>query len=148
MELISSYMISRHRDCDAAFVRAEKAAGAADWPGLELEAGGFFAKMERHIAAEEELLFPAFEERTGMAGAGPTAVMRMEHEQIRSLFADMRAAMESRDAKQQYLGAAQTLRGLLQQHNAKDENMMYPMLDQALGEDAAMLFGQLRGAMA
>jgi len=147
MELISSYMISHHRDCDAAFARAEKAAGAADWPGLEREAGGFFDEMERHIAAEEELLFPAFEERTGMAGGGPTAVMRMEHEQIRSLFADMRAAMDSRDTGQ-YLGAAQTLRGLLQQHNAKEENMMYPMLDQALGEDAAMVFGQVRGAMA
>ena len=32
--------------------------------------------------------------------------------------------------------------------NCKEENMMYPMLDQALGEDAEMLFGESRRSMA
>lgn len=146
MELISTYMISHHRSCDAAFARAEKSAFDADWPGLEREAGSFLSELERHIAAEEELLFPAFEERTGMSG-GPTETMRMEHEQMGGLFSEMRAAIQARNAEQ-YLRASRALLAVLQQHNTKEENILYPMLDQELGDDAAMLFGQLRGAMA
>ena len=147
MPLISDYMIGHHRKCDAAHARAERMAQATHWPGLEREAGAFVAEMERHIAAEEELLFPAFDERTGMSGGGPTGTMRLEHEQMRRLFAEMRAALDARDAAE-YLGAARTLLALLQTHNAKEENMMYPMLDEALGEDAAALLKQVQSAMA
>lgn len=146
MQRVSEYMIAHHRDCDAAYGRAERNALASDLAGLEREAGAFLAELERHIAVEEELLFPAFEERTGMDG-GPTAMMRIEHEQMRGLFAEMRAALAARDAAG-YLAAARTLLALLQQHNAKEENMMYPMLDEALGEDAAALLEQVQSAMA
>ncbi|HVC11215.1 MAG TPA: hemerythrin domain-containing protein [Burkholderiales bacterium] len=144
MELIGDYMTRHHKDCDVAFVRAEEKAAAADWTGLQREAGIFLVEIERHIAMEEELLFPAFEDRTGMSG-GPTATMRMEHEQMRGMFAQMRAAAEARDAAQ-YLGASETLLILLQQHNIKEESMMYPMLDQALGEDAAQFLERLQSA--
>ncbi|MDA8110480.1 MAG: hemerythrin domain-containing protein [Betaproteobacteria bacterium] len=146
MDPISDFMTRHHKDCDAAFARAEERAAAADWPGLEREAAAFLAEMERHIGMEEDLLFPAFEERTGMQG-GPTATMRMEHEQMRGLFAQLRAALEARDAAR-YLGASETLLILLQQHNIKEESMMYPMLDQALGEEAGQLLGQLQSAAA
>lgn len=146
MQLVSQYMIAHHRECDAAYARAEQNARAAELPGLEREARAFLGEMERHIEVEEELLFPAFEERTGMSG-GPTETMRVEHEQMRGLFAEMRAALEARDAAE-YLGAARILLALLQTHNAKEENMMYPMLDEALGEDAAALLEQVQTAMA
>jgi iron-sulfur cluster repair protein YtfE (RIC family) len=58
------------------------------------------------------------------------------------MFAQMRAAIEAKDAEQ-YLGIAQTLLSLLQQHNMKEESMMYPMLDQSLGDDAHSLLAQL-----
>lgn len=79
--------------------------------------------------------------------SGPTQVMCMEHEQMRGMFAQMRAAIEAKDTKQ-YLGTAQTLRMLLPQHNMKEENMMYPMLDQALGEDARALLAQVESITA
>ena len=37
-----------------------------------------------HFAMEEEVMFPAFEARTGMT-QGPTAVMRSEHRQMTDL---------------------------------------------------------------
>jgi hemerythrin-like domain-containing protein len=101
----------------------------------------FLRGIERHIGLEENLLFPAFEERTGMT-SGPTETMRMEHEQMRGMFAQMRAAIDAKDAAL-YLGVSETLLILLQQHNMKEESMMYPMLDQALGDDAPGLLGQL-----
>lgn len=147
MQLINDYMTRHHKECDAVLTRADEAAAAADWAAVESNAGTFLREIERHIEAEETLLFPAFEERTGMADGGPTATMRMEHEQMRDLFAQMRAAIPARDA-QRYLGASQTLLSLLQQHNMKEESMMYPMLDQALGDDARGLRAEVESAMA
>ncbi len=141
MQLISDHMIRHHRHCDQAFTRAEERAVARDWTGLEREGSTFLGEMERHIEVEENVLFPAFEERTGMT-QGPTAVMRMEHTRMRGMFEQMRAAIAAKDA-QQYLGTAQTLLDLLQQHNAKEESMMYPMLDRALGDDARAMLDQL-----
>ena len=141
METISDYMTRHHRDCDDAFARAEAAAATSDWAGLERDAGMFLREMVRHIGLEENLLFPAFEKRTGMM-SGPTEMMRMEHEQMRSMFAQMRAAIDAKDAEQ-YLGLSETLLVLLQQHNMKEESMMYPMLDQSLGEEANNLLAQM-----
>ncbi|MGO9004676.1 MAG: hemerythrin domain-containing protein [Beijerinckiaceae bacterium] len=146
MQLISDYMNRHHKYCDDAFARAEDMAAAGNWAGLERDCSTFLREMERHIRLEEELLFPAFEEKTGMTG-GPTAIMRMEHEQMRGMFVQMRSAMEAKD-REQYLGAAETLLILLQQHNMKEESMMYPMLDQSLGEDAHSLLAQIESIAA
>lgn len=146
MELISDYMTRHHRHCDDAFAHAEEMAAAADWIGLARDGAMFLREIERHIALEENLLFPAFEERTGMT-SGPTETMRMEHEQMRGMFAQMRAAIEAKDAAL-YLGVSQTLLILQQQHNMKEESMMYPMLDQSLGDDAPGLLSRLEAAAA
>ncbi len=147
MSTISDYMTRHHRDCDAAFGRAEERAATKDWTGLAHEANSVLAELDRHIVAEEELLFPAFEERTGMSGGGPTAVMRMEHEEMRGVMAQMRAAAGGRDGAQ-YLKASRALLELLETHNMKEENMMYPMLDRVLGEEAGALLDQVQAAMA
>ncbi len=146
MEPITDYMTRHHKHCDDAFARAEEMAVASDWTGLERDGGAFLREMERHIVLEESLLFPAFEDRTGMAG-GPTATMRMEHVQMRGMFAQMRAAIDKKDAAG-YVDVAETVLLLMQQHNMKEESIMYPMLDQALGEDARGLVRELEIAAA
>ncbi|HEX7327666.1 MAG TPA: hemerythrin domain-containing protein [Casimicrobiaceae bacterium] len=146
MGLIGDYMTSHHRRCDDAFARARNLAAASDWVGLSRDGEAFLREIERHIEVEEEILFPAFEERTGMS-SGPTEVMRTEHEQMRVLFARMRAATEAKDGIE-YASAAEAFLSLMQQHNAKEEDMMYPMLDQALGEDAREFVGTLDAATA
>ncbi len=146
MPLISDCMNKDHKHCDDAFARAEDRAAAKDWTGLERDGGTFLREIEHHIGLEEDLLFPAFEEKTGMT-SGPTETMRAEHEQMRGMFVQMRAAIEAKDAEQ-YLGTAETLLILLQQHNMKEESMMYPMLDDALGEDARSLLAQLESLAA
>ena len=93
----------------------------------------FDAKVRRHLAMEEEVLFPAFEEATGMHGAGPTVVMRMEHQQMRALLDTMGKAAETGNIDD-VLGHGDTLLMLIQQHNRKEEGMLYPMADNALGE--------------
>jgi hemerythrin-like domain-containing protein len=58
--------------------------------------------------------------------------MRMEHGQMRDLIQEMAGAVASAD-HDRYLGLSETLNMLMQQHNLKEENVLYPMSDQALG---------------
>jgi iron-sulfur cluster repair protein YtfE (RIC family) len=42
----------------------------------------FKVGLQRHILWEERVLFPLFEEKTGMHDSGPTVVLRAEHRRI------------------------------------------------------------------
>lgn len=138
---IRDFMTSGHKDCDEAFARAETAVGGGDWEAAAAGFGTFHAVMAQHLAMEEVVLFPAFEDATGMSGGGPTEIMRMEHARMRELFEEMRQAIGARDPEQS-LGLCETLLMLMQQHNAKEESMLYPMLDRVLGAQAGALIGR------
>ena len=141
MGCITDCMTRHHRECDGAFRRSEEAVDVSDWPAAERHGGTFLREMAHHIEIEEDVLFPAFEEATGMT-SGPTAMMRIEHAQLRELFARMHAAIQAKDA-QRYQHSSGTVLVLLQQHNMKEEAMLYPMLDRALGEKAHSLLPRL-----
>jgi hemerythrin-like domain-containing protein len=98
--------------------------------------------MRRHFSREEEVLFPAFEAATGMT-SGPTAVMRMEHRQIEQLMASLQEALDRRD-RDEYLGVSETLLMLMQQHNAKEENILYPMADRSLAAAGDRVLERMR----
>ncbi len=130
METISSYMESEHQACDTFFADSEQAVSEQNWEQAQKGFDAFHRAIMHHFVMEEEVLFPAVEEIAG-SGMGPTQVMRMEHEQMRGLFAEMEQALAARDADG-FLGAAETLLILMQQHNAKEEQIVYPMSDQLL----------------
>ena len=134
MRFPTQILPDHHRHCDDLFVAAEESAGSGDWATATASFERFHDQMKAHFDAEEVLLFPAFETATGMS-AGPTQMMRYEHEQMRTLLAQLAAACEDHDSET-YAGVAETLLMLMQQHNMKEENILYPMCDQALGEQA------------
>jgi iron-sulfur cluster repair protein YtfE (RIC family) len=138
---ITTPLFQHHKYCDELFARAEEACTDGDWATCGEAFTLLHDQLEAHFASEEELLFPAFEAETGMR-SGPTEVMRGEHRQMRQLLAQMRAALESRDGDD-FGGGAETLLILMQQHNMKEENILYPMCDQALAaSDIATSLGQ------
>jgi iron-sulfur cluster repair protein YtfE (RIC family) len=133
MTSISRFLSDDHSACDDRFAAAENAVAAKDWTQARAEFDAFNLSMQRHFAMEEGVLFPAFETRTGMSG-GPTSVMRAEHAQMKGLLAQMAAALAGGEP-QSYLGLSETLLMLMRQHNMKEENILYPMSDQALAPD-------------
>jgi len=128
-------MTADHRRCDDLFAKAEGLVSQARWEAAGTAFTGFRDRMDNHFVQEETVLFPAFEERTGQT-MGPTQMMRSEHIQMRQLLTEMAIALEQR-SKDQYLGLADTLMMIMQQHNMKEEQVLYPMTEQALGVDAA-----------
>ncbi len=143
METINDYMMGDHRLCDGIFERADRAAEAGDFAALEREAADFLRRIATHIEMEERLLFPAFEERTGMGEGGPTATMKDEHRAMEGLFEQMRDAIATKNAAAYRAASAQVMEILLP-HNQKEEQMMYPMLDQAMGDEASALLAQVK----
>lgn len=128
---ITTPLFQHHKHCDEIFAAAEEACANGDWAAGETAFASLRRELETHFTSEEELLFPAFENATGMT-SGPTEVMRGEHRQMRDLLAQMQEALASRDGDG-FDGAAETLLILMQQHNMKEENILYPMCDNALG---------------
>lgn len=128
--IISNYMKNEHRECDTLFASAEEAVALGEWEVANEKYLAFANETVLHFKKEEEELFPAFESHTGMT-QGPTQVMRYEHEQVRQLIGQMAQALEDKD-KDAYLSLAESMMILLQQHNMKEEQMLYAMCDRQL----------------
>jgi hemerythrin-like domain-containing protein len=128
--IISQFMTQEHRDCDSSFAEAEQAAASEDWTKAEENFLIFSNDTLRHFKREEDELFPAFEAQTG-SSEGPTQVMRYEHEQVKGLIGKLAHALESQD-KDAYLSLCESMMILLQQHNMKEEQMLYAMCDRVL----------------
>lgn len=135
--MLTETMHDHHQECDDRFAAAEAAIARQDWQTGGNQFAAFATALEAHFGAEEELLFPAFENATGMV-SGPTQVMRLEHRQMRGLVDAMRQALAAHDGEA-FAGAAQTLLIMMQQHNMKEENILYPMIDRALAPSASEL---------
>jgi len=94
----------------------------------------FANETERHFQMEERVMFMEFETKTGMT-QGPTAMMRQEHTQMRALVSEMGKAIENKD-KDKFFGNSETLMILMQQHNMKEEQMLYTMAQQHLSAES------------
>jgi iron-sulfur cluster repair protein YtfE (RIC family) len=143
METINDYMMGDHRLCDSIFERADRAAESGDFATLERESADFLRRIATHIEMEEQLLFPAFEERTGMGAGGPTATMKEEHRTMEGLFEQMREAVAAKNAAAYRAASAQVME-ILVPHNQKEEQMMYPMLDSAMGDEGPALLEEVK----
>ncbi len=121
-----------HRICDELWAAVEAAVDAGDEARVAKAFAAFDAAMRRHMDMEEHVLFPAFEEATGMT-MGPTRVMRAEHQQMRGLLDQMAQAVGHDDGA--LVDQGDTLMMLIQQHNMKEEGMLYPMCDGHLTRD-------------
>ena len=142
MAVITQFLADEHHCCDERFAAVEEAAQTGDPAGCRQRFQQFQAAMEDHFQREEKVLFPAFEQATGNA-MGPTRVMRLEHQHMRQALAEMEQALAGNDLDD-FLGQAETLLILIQQHNIKEEQMLYPMCDQALGAAADSVIQDMR----
>ena len=132
METFSELLESDHRRLDA--IAGDLYAMIEDG---ELErAEGAFADLDeglrRHIRVEEEVLFPLFDQRTLMIG--PSRVMRHEHRAIERMLSDLGRAL-GKCNQPDAAAALNELLHTLEQHNLKEERVLYPHTDRALPDD-------------
>ena len=133
---ITDCLVQDHHRLDGLANSAFAARERGDFAAAAQLFEAFAEGLSRHIAFEEGLLFPAFERETGMGTeAGPTAVMREEHRQIGELLEEIARGM--REPAASIDDSRRTLAWVLEEHNRKEEQVLYPMTDQALGSERA-----------
>ena len=142
---ISEHMTSEHKRCDLLYLEAEKAVLDGDWERSRQQYHLFYQSMIQHFEQEETVLFPDFEQVQG-SEMGPTQVMRMEHEQMLGLMENIQKALDLED-KDGFLAEADTLLVFMQQHNAKEEMMLYPMSDQLLAPQSAEIICRMQAVV-
>jgi uncharacterized protein (DUF2249 family)/hemerythrin-like domain-containing protein len=133
---ISEALSWDHDRLDALEAAAFQKRAEGDFQSASDNYDAFAAGLRRHIAFEEQVLFPAFEEMTGMPPtAGPTAVMREEHREIEALIGRIEGGIADPAAPVEQL--RRSLHDVLGEHNVKEEQILYPTTDQLLGTDKA-----------
>lgn len=126
-----TFFTTDHRHCDELWGKVEEAVDAGQLDEAKTLWEQFDKALRRHFAMEEEQLFPALDEAMNMHGVGPTQVMRMEHENMRGVLGQMADAVAQGDLEAM-ADHGDTLLMLTQQHNVKEEGMLYPMASQSL----------------
>ncbi|MDF1880221.1 hemerythrin domain-containing protein [Sulfurimonas sp. MAG313] len=141
MSDIKEFLTQDHRQCDEAFAQMEESVAKKSEDAIS-KFKEFRRHMLRHFDREEKVMFPAFENKTGMS-EGPTSVMRNEHEQMRHIMTQM---LESLDVQndERFFGLSETLMMLTQQHNMKEEQMLYTMAQQHLACESDAIVNEMQ----
>lgn len=130
---LTDFFQTDHRRLDAIFDRFKDAIRVKKFEAAASAFREFRLGLTRHIRAEEEILFPVFEDKTGMHDAGPTAVMRMDHKDIKELMDKIVNAADAKDEKTA-TDSAQAIFNILSDHNMKEEHILYPETDSFLSD--------------
>ncbi len=139
-ESITTFLSADHERLTKLWEGTLAAVDAEDFNAVHSRAAAFIAGLRRHISMEEQILFPAIEDKTGERDFGPTWAMRQEHREIEHALDRLGrlVTVEERwTAIQAIEGQEIDLTALLRSHDGKEEAVLYPMADQILGASAA-----------
>lgn len=95
------------------------------------------AMVDAHAALEDDLLFVALEPHLG-ADAGPLAVMRSEHDEMIRLLERIEDAADVDEAARLVEEALKAARS----HFLKEEQVLFPLAEQLLGEETLTRLGK------
>lgn len=87
-----------------------------------------------HHAKEENILFKEFDKVSAQAHCNPVPQMLYEHEMGRKLVKKMEEAKKTND-KESLIENATGYAQLLQNHIYKEDNILYPMIEEILSKD-------------
>ncbi|MBI2082180.1 MAG: hemerythrin domain-containing protein [Deltaproteobacteria bacterium] len=129
MTSITDYYAKDHDRLDGLF-KTFQSTKRTDFGRAKVAFVEFKFGLQRHIIWEEDILFPFFEQKTGMRDGSPTAVMRMEHREIRDALESIHAKVAKKDPNSDE--SEERLVTVLTQHNVKEEEILYPAIDRLL----------------
>lgn len=116
----------------------EKALDGTDWQGVRETLRFFDERLVLHRRKEEEVLFPALGQHIGTEG-GPIACMLHEHQDEREKVEAVRKALERGPgdpaAWKGICDAGGYILGLLRNHIAKENEILYPLAEQTLSRE-------------
>lgn len=126
---ITTYYEADHDRLDELF-RQYQQTKRVDFPKAKDCFKQFRFGLQRHIVWEEEILFPLFEQKTGIQHGGPTDVMRSEHLIIKKYLEDIHDKVRVQNPETDI--EEQAMLEVLSAHNQKEEMILYPAIDHSV----------------
>jgi hemerythrin-like domain-containing protein len=133
-----------HQRWEQALTDVQRRVAAGEWAPALARFAAFCDGIERHMAAEEQCLFSAFEAEAGPAGIALTETLRKGHRDLHVFFDELQDAMAAHD-EEEFHRIASTMRALLRLHDEKEEAELYPAVEARLGEEGAAVIARLAG---
>jgi hemerythrin superfamily protein len=123
-----SLLKTDHRKVNNLFARYES---AGNFRTRQLIAEQVFTELELHAHLEEHVFYPAYEATTGQQGTQLVADSRLAHAHIRALMSELQGLARDEAA---FEVTFHDLMGLVQEHVAEEENVMFPEAEQRLAD--------------
>lgn len=133
MGSICDYLAYDHKRCDDLFSQVESSVALKEWSRAAENFQLFFRALDRHIRMEEGILFPTFEKQIRGSGI-PLNMLHVEHQRIRAIVDRIYDSLCRCDPFD-FIRHSETFALLMQQHSAKEEDMLYPLLDRVMGHE-------------
>ncbi|MBZ0172169.1 MAG: hemerythrin domain-containing protein [Phycisphaerales bacterium] len=127
---LSSWLHHDHRRYEGMLEECDLRAGVEDWKAVKRLFGELKSDLETHIRAENEVLFPAYEDLPG-APVAPTDALRAEHAEIGRLLRDVERLLAAQDSDL-FTDALRHLDAAMTRHHEHEERIFLPMAGQAL----------------
>jgi hemerythrin-like domain-containing protein len=147
---LTALLTGQHRRLTALWDEIQDAIARGDFRRLQSRASEFIRSARAHLDAEEQVLYPALEQRLGTGRFGPTAEPRSEHARMRHAL----DALRKLETTNELWTAITTVEGqpvepgaLLRSHFSKEENVLYPLAERTFTDaERTDLLGRLRAA--
>lgn len=131
--------MAEHEAALACLARLEEALAATPWnaQAVAREAAWLGGEVKAHNEAEEQHLFPLLDPHFG--DHSPVSCMRDEHRELWHLVLQLQEGLRQEDVTAIVKAGTQAI-GILRNHIAKENNVLYPMAERMLSpEDMARL---------
>lgn len=124
---ISTLLGEDDRRLESRLEEACRASRSGDAAAAAAGFATFESRLRRHLHAEEQILFPAFESLIGTAG--PTHSLRGDHRRIRDLLEEIAHLLAFSEPIDAPVG---DLRSFLEAHDTKEAAIVYATVDEQM----------------
>jgi len=120
-----NWLVHEHSKYENLLSQCQDAVEMEDWGTVDQVFNELVTHLQRHMALEEEVLYPAYESTTH-APQGPTTALREEHSGLVRLIRDMARIIKTRDSEH-VLESVAHLEYQMIKHHEKEEDIFLPM---------------------
>ncbi len=138
-----NWLVHEHSLYENLLARCQESVDIEDWKTAGSAFNELITHLKRHMALEEEVLYPAYES-TPHAPQGPTTALRAEHDDLVRLIRDMLALIKTRDSDRVMEGLAH-LENRMIKHHEKEEDIFLPMASHILNTSRDELLSRMAG---
>ena len=142
MNSTDNWLVHEHSLYEDLLSECHDAVENEDWEGVNLIFSQLVMHLKRHIALEEEVLYPAYE-AAPHAPQGPTTALREEHSTIIRLLQDMAPVIRTRGSEH-LLECLAHLENQMIKHHEKEEDIFLPMASHILNSSRDELLSRLK----